>query len=233
MKRFQALLFDVDGVIAETEEVHRRAFNESFAYFDLPWVWDVELYGRLLQVAGGRERIRHFLGSRFGSECELSDNEIGELHRLKTMFYSRMINAGDCELRPGIADLIKQALDWKQRLGIVTTTSRDNVNALLRVTLGHSWASCFDVVICGEDVEDKKPAPDVYLKAVRLLNLPPRSCLAIEDSRNGLAAASRAGVPVLITRSRYFHHEEFDEAIRVVGDLTSLKSFDLGLPTWL
>lgn len=141
-----------------------------------------------------------------------------------------MILAGECELRAGIADLIKQALDRKQRLGIVTTTSRDNVNALLTVTLGHSWASCFDVVVCGEDVRDKKPAPDAYLKAVRLLNLPPCSCLAIEDSRNGLLAASRAGIPVLITRSRYFHHEEFDEAMRVVGDLRSLKSFNLGSP---
>jgi len=233
VKRFRALLFDVDGVIAETEEVHRRAFNESFAYFDLPWMWDVELYGKLLQVAGGRERIRHFLGSRLSSECELSDNEIGELHRLKTQYYSRMINAGDCELRPGVAGLIRQALVWKQRLGIVTTTSRDNVNALLGVTMGRCWASCFDVIVCGEDVEHKKPAPDAYLKAVRLLDIPPRSCLAIEDSRNGLVAASRAGVPVLITRSRYFHQEEFDEAIGVVADLTSLRSFDLGLLTSL
>jgi HAD superfamily hydrolase (TIGR01509 family) len=231
VKRFRALLFDVDGVIAETEEVHRRAFNESFAYFDLPWIWDVELYRKLLQVAGGKERIRHFLGSRPGSERELSHNEIDELHRLKTQFYARMINAGDCELRPGIADLIKQALDWKQRLGIVTTTSRYNVNALLEVTLGRSWTSCFDVIVCGEDVEHKKPAPDAYLKAVRLLDLPPRSCLAIEDSRNGLVAACSAGVPALMTRSRYFHHEEFDEAIGVVDDLTILKNFNLGLPT--
>lgn len=234
MKRFDALLFDVDGTMAETEEFHRRAFNESFAYFDLPWVWDIDVYGRLLRVTGGKERIRHFLRAFPDGSRQLSDGEIEELHRFKTQCYANLINAGACRLRRGISEAIRQASIDGRRLAIVTTTSRDNIDALLRVNLGRSWKKDFPVVISGDDVPNKKPAPDAYLKALELLGLAPHACLAIEDSRNGLLAAADAGVPVLITRSLYFRNDDFSEALQVVDDLTEFAEFDMDcLPTAL
>jgi HAD superfamily hydrolase (TIGR01509 family) len=222
MNRFSALIFDVDGTLAETEEVHRRAFNETFAYFGLDWNWSVEVYGELLLVTGGKERMRHFAALQGKRPPELSDRRLAELHRYKTVRYAELIAAGACSLRPGVLEFINIALARGQRLAIATTTSRDNVDALLRATLGARGLGLFDPIVAGDDVANKKPAPDVYLKALDLLGLPGDRCLAIEDSRNGLVAASRAGIPVLITRSTYFKHETFDEAFAVVDSFYGL-----------
>jgi HAD superfamily hydrolase (TIGR01509 family) len=226
-ERYAALLFDVDGTLAETEELHRRAFNDSFAYFGLPWVWDFALYRELLRVTGGQERIRHFLRTFATSGDDLSDAEVAELHRFKTARYASLVATGACELRPGVADVIRRASGSRQRLAIVTTTTRANVDALLDVTLGKAGTGYFEAIVCGDDVERKKPAPDAYNAALDRLGLPATSCLAIEDSRNGLVAATAAGVAVLITRSAYFSDENFDGALQVVGDLTELQAFVL------
>ena len=136
MNRFRAIMFDVDGTMAETEEYHRRAFNEAFINFDLPWIWDVTTYGRLLRIAGGRERIRHFWESLPDDRFDLSDSRINELHRFKTRRYAELVDSGACGLRPGVADLIHRARDGRLRLAIVTTTSRGNIGALLSPNLG-------------------------------------------------------------------------------------------------
>lgn len=222
MIRFAALIFDVDGTLAETEEIHRRAFNESFAYFGLDWHWSVELYAELLLVTGGKERMRHFAARAGKSLSDVTDERLAGLHRYKTMRYGELIAAGACALRPGVIELLNAARARGQRLAIATTTSRDNVDALLRATLGERGLGLFDPIVAGEDVTNKKPAPDVYLKALDLLGLPASECLAIEDSRNGLMSASSAGIPVLITRSAYFRHETFDGALAIVEDLTEL-----------
>ena len=222
MNRFKAIMFDVDGTMAETEEFHRRAFNEAFSYFDLPWNWDVAIYGRLLRVAGGRERIRYFVESLPWDRFDLSDSHINELHRFKTRRYAELVDSGACGLRPGVADLIHQARAGRLRLAIVTTTSRDNIGALLRRNLGPDWNRNFDVIVSGDDVPNKKPEPDAYHAALDALGLPAASCLAIEDSRNGLVAAVSAGAPVLITRSLYFRDEDFTGAASVTDDLTDL-----------
>jgi len=222
MKDFSALIFDVDGTLAETEEIHRRAFNESFAHFGLGWHWSAELYAELLLVTGGKERMHHFAARDGKPPADLTDERLAELHRYKTMRYGELIAAGTCALRPGVIALLNAARAQNQRLAIATTTSRDNVDALLRATLGERGPGLFDPVVAGEDVVNKKPAPDVYLKALDLLGLPACECLAIEDSRNGLIAASSAGIPVLITRSAYFRHETFDGAFAIVEDLTEL-----------
>jgi HAD superfamily hydrolase (TIGR01509 family) len=221
MNGFKALIFDVDGTLAETEEIHRRAFNETFASFGLDWHWSVELYAELLLVTGGKERMRHFAAMR-QPETEISDERLAELHRCKTTRFGELIAAGACTLRPGIVDVLNAAVAQKQRLAIATTTSRDNVDALLRATLGRRGLDLFDPIVAGEDVADKKPAPEVYFKALDRLGLPAHECLAIEDSRNGLIAASAAGIPVLVTRSAYFRHETFDGAYAVIDSLADL-----------
>ena len=222
MNRFKAIMFDVDGTMAETEEFHRRAFNEAFSHFDLPWSWDVATYGRLLRVAGGKERIKFFWESLPGDRFDLSDSLISELHRFKTHRYAELVSSGACGLRPGVADLILRARNGQLRLAIVTTTSRDNIGALLNQNLGPDWSRNFDVIVSGDDVPNKKPEPDAYLAALDALGLPAASCLAIEDSRNGLVAAASAGAPVLITRSLYFRGEDFAGAACITDDLTDL-----------
>ena len=222
VNRFMAIMFDVDGTMAETEEFHRRAFNEAFSHFDLPWNWDVATYGRLLRIAGGKERIRFYWQSLPSDRFDLSDGHINELHRFKTRRYAELVDSGACGLRPGVADLIHRARDGRLLLAIVTTTSRDNIGVLLSRNLGPDWKRNFDVIVSGDDVPNKKPAPDAYRAALDALGRPAASCLAIEDSRNGLVAAVSAGAPVLITRSLYFRDEDFTGAAGVTDDLTDL-----------
>jgi HAD superfamily hydrolase (TIGR01509 family) len=226
MKRFRALIFDVDGTLAETEELHRRAFNETFAYFDLDWEWSVPVYTNLLQVAGGKERIRHFIRLTSG-RIDISSDELAELHRFKTARYAQLMASGACSLRPGVVEAIHAATLRGQRLAIATTTSRHNVEALFSATLGENGIKLFSAIVAGDEVERKKPAPDAYLKVLNLLGFRNCDCLAIEDSRNGLLAASRAGIPVLITRSAYFWGEQFDGAFAVIDGLDELVDFDV------
>lgn len=227
MKRFGTLIFDVDGTLAETEEIHRRAFNEAFAYFDLGWEWNIALYKDLLQTTGGKERIRQFAHLYLGRDDEISDEEIAQLHRLKNECFAQLMAAGACPLRPGVADAIQAALDHGQRLAIATTTSRNNVDAIFSATLGRNGTKLFSAIVAGDEVCKKKPAPDVYLKVLGVLNASNRECLAIEDSRNGFVAASRAGIPALITRSTYFRDDEFEGAFAVIDSLDDLVNFEI------
>jgi HAD superfamily hydrolase (TIGR01509 family) len=219
--RAGALIFDVDGTLAETEEAHRYAFNEAFVQTGLDWCWGRTVYKQLLRVAGGKERIRAFDRMR-QTTAPLSDAEIAELHRAKTALYVDLISGGGCPLRPGVENLLAAAEKRGQRLAIATTTSRANIDALLSVALGPDWDSRFEAIVAGEDVPLKKPAPDVYLETLARLDLKGPDCVAIEDSGNGLRAATRADIPVVITKSVYFRHEDFSTALIAVDDLTEL-----------
>ncbi len=218
----KALIFDVDGTLAETEEVHRAAFNAAFADAGLEWQWDRELYGYLLRVTGGKERIAHYIDTVLRKPRNADTNDmIALLHRRKTAIYADMIAAGQIELRPGIMALIDAALSTGVRLAIATTTSRPNVDALLAATLSGRGAP-FEVIVAGDEVPAKKPAPDVYLEALKLLGLDARSCLALEDSANGVRSSCAAGIPVLVTKGMYTVSDNFDGAITVLDDLGSL-----------
>ena len=217
----RALILDVDGTLAETEEVHRQAFNAAFATAGLDWCWGRGVYKELLQVAGGKERIRAFDGWR-GRSPVLSDGEIVELHRIKTVRYAELMANGGCPLRPGVEALLAVARKRGQRLAIATTTSRENIDALLAAALGEDWADLFAVIVAGDEVPRKKPEPDVYLEVLLRLKLSGPECLAIEDSCNGLVAASLAGIAVVITRSVYFGDDDFSGAVVAVDDLTEV-----------
>ena len=218
----RALILDVDGTLAETEEAHRQAFNTAFAGAGLDWSWDRDLYKKLLRVAGGKERIRAFDNSRDGQHPLLSDSEIANLHQIKTRLYAELITKGGCPLRPGIRALLDSARRRGQPLAIATTTSRDNIDVLLSASLGKDWEQWFTVIVAGDEVTRKKPAPDVYLKVLSKLKLPAQQCLAIEDSGIGLAAAVGAGIPVLISRSAYFSDDDFSGAVCTIDDLTGV-----------
>ncbi|WFU74334.1 HAD family hydrolase [Bradyrhizobium sp. CB2312] len=216
-----ALIFDVDGTLAETEELHRQAFNHAFVRHGLDWQWDRAVYKDLLRVTGGKERMRAY-HARLAAAPALSDADIAELHRIKTAHYAELIETGFCPLRPGVAELLRSARARGQRLAIATTTSHGNIDALLSQALGARWAAQFDAIVAGDDVRHKKPAPDVYLEILARLKLDASDCLAIEDSANGLIAASRANIPVLITRSMFFWDDDFSAARVVLDDLSEL-----------
>ncbi|MCK1584343.1 HAD family hydrolase [Bradyrhizobium sp. 168] len=221
VRRAAALIFDVDGTLAETEELHRQAFNHAFAHHGLDWQWDRAVYKDLLRVTGGKERIRAH-HERLRIAAPLSDVDIAELHRIKTAHYAELVQTGRCPLRPGVTDLLVAAKARRQRLAIATTTSHANIDALLSRALGKGWAADFDAIVAGDDVPHKKPAPDVYVETLARLKLNASDCVAIEDSANGLTAASRANIPVLITRSMFFRDDDFSQARVVLDDLSGL-----------
>ena len=196
----EVVIFDLDGTLAETEEVHRLAFNRAFADSGLDWDWDVPLYRELLKVTGGKERIAHFIERR-GGRAESAF--VAELHKAKTAIYTGMVAAGGVPLRPGVREFIEEARAAGLELAIATTTSMPNIEALLGAALGPDWREIFPVVGAGDMVEKKKPAPDVYRLVLDKLGKAPELCVAIEDSRNGVLAARGAGLRVVAVRSPF------------------------------
>jgi HAD superfamily hydrolase (TIGR01509 family) len=229
-KAVEALLFDVDGTLAETElEGHLPAFNEAFAELNIPWVWSAQHYGELLKVTGGLERMRAHAQASGQSEWLTVDGEarLLEVHQLKNRLFAERMRLGLVTLRPGIAALIEQAVSASMSWGVVTTTSRANWEAL--------WCSCLqglgvpepDVVVCGEDVVRKKPDPEAYALAAHRLNLEASACLAIEDSPNGLLAAHGAGMPCVVVTSVFFETGPWPGARAV---LSSPLELQVGVP---
>lgn len=220
----RAIIFDVDGTLAETEEGHRESFNSVFRQAGLAWSWDQDLYRRLLAVTGGKERIRYFIED-FGAEGAPQDNLdefIRALHAEKTTAYTELVGAGRLVLRPGVRELISTASERGYRLAIATTTTPANIDALLAATFGDAGQDLFEVICAGDSVPNKKPAPDVYLRTLEELHLPPGRCVAIEDSRNGLLAACAAGIPTIVTPSIYTVDEDFEEAAMIAADLAGV-----------
>ncbi|HQT80925.1 MAG: phosphatase [Ferrovum sp. 37-45-19] len=219
---WRAFLFDVDGTLAETErDAHRIAFNQAFKDHQLDWFWDEKLYGELLDVTGGKERIRHYLNNYIqdGSHQSHWNNLIKEIHQTKTSHYLSLLHEGLIPLRPGVKRLLEEARAEGIRLAIVTTTTPDNVIALLENSLGKHSVEWFEVIAAGDVVKAKKPAPDIYLWTLKQLGLKPEECLAIEDSENGLKAATKAAIPTLITMSEYTKHQLFEDALLVTNHL--------------
>ena len=218
----RAVLFDVDGTLADTErDGHRLVFNAAFAEFGLAWNWDAELYGELLTITGGKERIRHYLEKYLPDELSRSglDDWIASLHKAKTRHFVALLERGRIPLRPGVARLIHQLREAKIKIAIATTTSPENVTALLKSTLGEDSPGWFDVIGAGDIVPGKKPAPDIYLWVLERLGLPAQHCIALEDSENGLRAALAAGLDTVVTVSDYTRRQDFSGAALVLSDL--------------
>ncbi|WP_395701316.1 HAD-IA family hydrolase, partial [Aquabacterium sp.] len=220
----QALLWDVDGTLAETErDGHRVAFNEAFAALGLRWHWDVARYGQLLRVTGGRERLRAAMADETDAPVLAGEREalMQALHQRKNEAYARLVHEGAIPLRPGVRALLDEAAARGLQQAVVTTTSRANVEALLGRHLGPGWPQRFAAIVCGEDVAAKKPHPEAYRRALHALRCPPLAALAIEDSWAGASAARAADVPVLVTRSAYFSADPIEHAVAVGPGLHS------------
>ncbi|MBS0444330.1 MAG: HAD-IA family hydrolase [Proteobacteria bacterium] len=217
----EALIFDVDGTMADTEEAHRVAFNLAFQRYRLGWNWPRVEYRELLRVTGGKERIASFIG---GLDVSAADAKrlralIPDLHAEKTRFYSSFVADGSVPLRPGIARLLAEAREAGCLLAIASTTTAVNIDALLQATLGDDGLAMFSVIACGDQVRAKKPAPDIYRLALANLGIAPENAVAFEDSANGLKSALAAGIPTVITPTYWTEGSDFSAATLVLPHL--------------
>jgi HAD superfamily hydrolase (TIGR01509 family) len=222
----EALIFDLDGTLADTEETHRQAFNAAFIEFALWWDWSPPLYARLLAVSGGKERLRHYIGTLRvpAAERERLLAIVPALHETKTRIYTELLVRGQRPFRPGVLPLLRAAKDAGLKLAIASTTTSANVDALLQANLGAARDIAFDVIACGDQVAVKKPAPDIYRLTLSSLRRPSEACIAFEDSLNGLRAAKAAGLATVVTPSRWTAEEDFSGADLL---LPSLEGLDL------
>jgi HAD superfamily hydrolase (TIGR01509 family) len=222
MSELKALLFDVDGTLADTEkDGHRVAFNLAFEKAGLDWNWDEALYGELLAVTGGKERIRYYL-DQFNTDFDKPENFddfVKGLHASKTDFYTQLLADGAIPLRTGVERLINEAREAGMRMAVVTTTTPANVTALLESTLGAGSEDWFEVIAAGDIVPAKKPAPDIYHWAMEQMNIRPEEAVAFEDSSNGIQSSAAAGVPTLITINDYTKEDDFSAAEVVLDHL--------------
>lgn len=219
--RLDALIFDVDGTLADTEEAHRTAFNLAFEQQGTGWKWSRADYRRLLGTTGGKERIARHIGTLDLPDRERADLmvRIPQMHAAKTRFYSAVVRDGAVPLRPGIARLLDEAAAAGCRLAIASTTTAINIDALLHATLGSRALDLFGVIACGDQVAAKKPAPDIYELALRHLGVQPGHAIAFEDSANGLRSACAAGLWTVVTPTYWTEDHNFDEAALLLPDL--------------
>lgn len=222
MALLEALIFDVDGTLADTErDGHRLAFNTAFAEFGLDWHWDIPTYGALLAVTGGKERMRHYIASMRPDYTPPAnfDDLIVQLHQAKTWHYTALLARGGIPLRPGVIRLLREAKAEGMRLAIATTTTPENVTALLKHSVQQGDIPDFECIGAGDIVPAKKPAPDIYHWVLREMHLQPEQCLAFEDSENGIKASAAAGLKTVITINDYTRTHDFTGAVAVLSDL--------------
>ena len=216
-----AVFFDVDGTIAETEELHRKSFNESFREFNLDWFWDKPIYKELINIGGGKERIEHYMKRAWPEMLEYKNlsKYINSIHKVKNEIYEDYINESKLNFRPGVLRLIEELKKNNIKIALVSSSSEMNVNNLLNKGLKIKPKNYFDIIAHGDCTKNKKPSPEIYEWTLEKLKLSSQSCIAIEDSPRGLESALAANIKVVITPSDLTLDEKFEGAELVVSSL--------------
>jgi dihydroxyacetone kinase phosphoprotein-dependent L subunit len=220
-----ALVLDCDGVLADTERYgHLVAFNQTFTEFGLPVQWSVPEYLEKLRIGGGKERMASLLTPEFAAAAGLPADPgqqqalVAEWHRRKTEIYTGLVGSGAVPPRPGVARVVAEALAAGWPVAVASTSAESSVRATLERAVGTEHAGRVKV-FAGDIVPHKKPAPDIYLVALDWLGLPVGRVVVVEDSRNGLVAATAAGAACVITVNDFTAGEDFTEAALVVSSL--------------
>ena len=221
----EALIFDVDGTLADTEEAHRVAFNLAFERYRLGWVWQPDEYRELLHITGGKERMSMYIETLALPDAERRrlKSMVPDIHAEKTRFYGAFVADGAVPLRDGVARLLDEALAAGCKLAIASTTTAVNIDALLQSTLGTRGLDMFSAIACGDRVRAKKPAPDIYRLALRALELLPEHAIAFEDSPNGLRAAHAASLRTVVTPNFWTEGGDFSVASLLLPSLAELR----------
>lgn len=219
--KLKGIIFDVDGTIADTEEIHRQAFNQTFEEFNINWHWSVEDYKEILFISGGKERFRKFLNQDIELKSTIKDPEnfISELHKRKSQIYRILLEDDSIELRPGVIRLINEARDTGIKLGIATSSSMANLSTLFYTTMDLEPSELFNSIVTSDTVQVKKPSPAAYECVLAGLGLKAENCIAIEDTQNGNLAALAAGLKTIITTHAYTIDNDFTGASIVTNNL--------------
>ena len=213
--KVKACIFDVDGTLAETETVHLEAFNQVFSEFQLNWIWDQTLYKKLLQIAGSKNRINYFNNL---SKPKLSNNLIREILERKNRLYIKKLQKNSVKVCSGVKELVN-LLKNEMKLAVATSTSKKNVDALILKIWGEKTNAIFSAISTPEECAKNKPAPDLYINALKKLSLKPHQAIAIEDSEIGLKSAKAAKIKTIVVPSIYTQGSDFSNADLVVSDL--------------
>jgi HAD superfamily hydrolase (TIGR01509 family) len=223
----KALIFDLDGTLADTEELHRQAFNAAFIRLELWWDWSPLRYSGLLEVSGGEDRLHHYVDSLRTAKAEKARLHaiVPVIHYTKSQIYAELLRAGQPPLRPGVKRLAAQARREGLKIAVISSTASANAREIVDRHLA------VDLVVSAEEVARRKPAPDLYLRALSLLRLPAGECMAFEDSANGLRAARAAGLATVVTPSRWTLAQDFTGADLLLPDLSEFEPCDLPLPS--
>lgn len=228
----QALIFDIDGTVADTEKFHLQAFNRAFDELNLGFSWSVKEYRALLEICGGKERVCHYIKTHCpkGAEGQDCRDLVSEIHKIKTREYLGFLAEGKIDFREGIKDLMEEALKSGLHLAIATTTSFVNIDGLFKPVFGRNWQRLFRIVGDGDTVKSKKPDSAVYEYVLRGLRLKPSEVLAFEDSQNGLIAALGAKIATIVTRNDFTFYQDFDGAVMVCDGLDKIPKYRRFLP---
>jgi HAD superfamily hydrolase (TIGR01509 family) len=216
----EALIFDLDGTMADTEEVHRQAFNAAFIKLELWWDWGPLRYSELLEISSGVDRLHHYVDSLEVAPAEKARLHaiVPAIHATKSEIYLDLLRNWKPPLRPGVKRLIGEARDQGLQVAVVSTSATANARAVL----DNHFKGEIALLVCADEVSRRKPAPDIYLRALALLRKPAGACIAFEDSANGLRAARAAGVAAIVTPSRWTMAQDFTDADLLRPDLAEI-----------
>uniref|UniRef100_A0A803KSI0 Uncharacterized protein n=1 Tax=Chenopodium quinoa TaxID=63459 RepID=A0A803KSI0_CHEQI len=260
-----ALIFDCDGVILESEDLHRQAYNDAFAFFNVrcpsssldgPLDWDIEFYDVLQnQIGGGKPKMRWTVScfhvaslivqkstARYFKEHGWPTSTIFEtppendtdrsklidvIQDWKTERYQEIIKSGSVQPRPGVLRLMDEAKAAGKKLAVCSAATKSSVVLTLESLIGLDRFHGLDCFLAGDDVKEKKPDPSIYLAAAKKLGVSADDCLVVEDSVIGLKAATKAGMPCVITYTTSTSTQDFTDAIATYPDLSSVRLSDL------
>ncbi|KAK7247405.1 hypothetical protein RIF29_42288 [Crotalaria pallida] len=245
----QALIFDCDGVILESEHLHRQAYNDAFAHFKVrvpssshhqPLNWDIHFYDDLQnRIGGGKPKMRWYFKEHgwpsstiFETPPTHDDDRaklIDTLQDWKTERYKEIIKSGTVQPRPGVLRLMDEAKDAGKKLAVCSAATKSSVILCLENLIGIERFQSLDCFLAGDDVKEKKPDPSIYVTASKKLGVSEKDCLVVEDSVIGLQAATKAGMSCVVTYTSSTADQDFSDAIAIYPDLSNVRLKDLEL----